>query len=98
MPPIYKADNGLTVIRPLIFCREKQLASFAKTNKFDTIQDEYCPALRCDIKKPYAREKMKLFLKDLEKENKKIFTTLKAALNNIHINSFFQEDFLDKIN
>jgi len=97
MPPKYKADNGLVVIRPLIFCRERQLEGFVKKNGFNIIGDEYCPALRSDIKTPYAREKMKNFLSKLEKENKKLFTTLQAALNNIHLNSFFQEKFLDKI-
>ena len=96
MPPRYKADNGLIVIRPLIFCREKQLEGFVKTNGFEVIGDEYCPALRSDIKTPYAREKMKKFLNELEKDNKKLFVKLKSALNNIHLNTFFQEEFLDK--
>jgi len=95
MPPIYIAQNGLKVIRPLIFCREKQLEAFAKNNNFDTIKDEYCPALRADVKVPYARQKMKSFLADLEKENKKLFITLKAALNNIHIDSFFQKEYFN---
>ncbi len=40
MPPAYKAENGLEVIRPLIFCRERQLRAFAQTNEIIVIGDE----------------------------------------------------------
>ncbi|MFY4804755.1 ATP-binding protein, partial [Aliarcobacter butzleri] len=39
-PPIYKAENGLEVIRPLILCRERQLRAFANTNEIRIIGDE----------------------------------------------------------
>jgi len=66
MPPMYKAQNGLMVIRPLIMCRERQLRSFAQDNCIDVIGDEACPAMRIDIKMPHARENNK---KLLEKSN-----------------------------
>ncbi|OPX26721.1 MAG: tRNA 2-thiocytidine(32) synthetase TtcA [Campylobacteraceae bacterium 4484_166] len=89
MPPIYKAKNGLQVIRPLIFCRERQLDGFAKEHKIETISDENCPAFRVDIKMPHTREKTKKLLHELQLQNPKLFTTIKASFENIHIDTFF---------
>ena len=89
MPPIYQAKNGLYVIRPLIFCRERQLEAFAKDNEILTIGDETCPAMRFDIKMPKARAEAKELLKKLENENKELFISLKSAFENIQTKSFF---------
>ena len=95
MPPIYKATNGLFVIRPLIFCREKQLDAFAKSNSFDVIGDEACPAMRFDIKMPYARANTKELLKELEEKNPEIFISMKSAFSNIHDYTFFDKNRLE---
>jgi len=96
MPPIYKANNGLMVIRPLIFCRERQLRAFAQTNCVDVIGDESCPAMRVDIKMPHARASTKELLEQLEESNPKLFVSLKAAFMNFHPNTFFDPESLDK--
>lgn len=96
MPPIYRAKNGLQVIRPLIFCRERQLRSFATQNEIRVIGDEACPAMRMDIKMPHARENTKALLAKLEESNPEIFVSMKAAFANIHTNTFFDIDKLDK--
>lgn len=96
MPPIYKADNGLMVIRPLIMTRERQLRAFAETNCVDVIGDENCPAMRVDIKMPHARANTKELLAKLEQENPKIFVSMKAAFENFHPNTFFNKELLDK--
>ena len=96
MPPVYKAENGLMVIRPLIMCRERQLRAFAQENCVDVIGDEGCPAMRMDIKMPHARENTKKLLEKLEEENPKIFVSMKAAFQNFHPNTFFSKDDLDK--
>jgi len=96
MPPIYKADNGLMVIRPLIMCRERQLRAFAQTNCIDVIGDESCPAMRIDIKMPHARANTKELLEKLELENPNIFISMRAAFENFHPNTFFLEESLDK--
>jgi len=94
MPPIYKAENGLMVIRPLIMCRERQLRAFAENNCVDVIGDEACPAMRVDIKMPHARASTKELLAKLEEENPSIFVSMKAAFQNFHPNTFFKkEDF-----
>jgi tRNA(Ile)-lysidine synthase TilS/MesJ len=89
MPPVYTAKNGLEVIRPLIFCRERQLRDFAKNNEVDVIGDENCPGLKMPVKMPYARANTKELLAKLEEENPKIFISMKAAFKNIHTSSFF---------
>ena len=96
MPPKYKANNGLMVIRPLIFCRERQLRAFANTNCVDVIGDEACPAMRVDIKMPHARASTKELLEKLEEQNPQIFVSMKAAFMNFHPNTFFDINELDK--
>jgi len=101
MPPIYKAENGLMVIRPLIMCRERQLRAFAETNEVHVIGDEGCPGMRLTekdrehMKMPHARASTKKLLAQLEEENPKIFVTMKAAFQNFHTNTFFNKEDLD---
>ena len=95
MPPIYKAQNGLEVIRPLIFCRERQLRAFANTNEINVIGDEACPGLRFDVKMPHARAATKELLAKLEEENPKIFVSMKSAFKNIQLGTFFYKDLND---
>ena len=101
MPPIYKAENGLFVIRPLIMCRERQLRAFAESNEIDVIGDEGCPGMRLDeeqrkyMKMSHARASTKKLLEQLEAENPKIFVTMRAAFNNFHPNTFFGKEYLD---
>ena len=92
MPPKYTAENGLEVIRPLIFCRERQLRAFADSNEINVIGDEACPGLRFDVKMPHARASTKELLAKLEEENPKIFVSMKAAFSNIQLPTFFYKD------
>lgn len=91
MPPFYTASNGLVVIRPLIFCRERQLRAFATTNEIKVVGDEGCPAMRMDIKMPHARESTKELLINIEKENNSVFISMKTAFSNIHSHTFFDK-------
>jgi tRNA 2-thiocytidine biosynthesis protein TtcA len=95
MPPSYKAKNGLTVIRPLIFTRERQLRAFAQSNEIMAIGDEGCPALRVDIKMPHARANTKELLAKMEAKNPNLFVSMKAAFKNIQTNTFFDKELLD---
>ena len=97
MPPIYKAENGLEVIRPLIFCRERQLRAFAATNEINVIGDEACPGLRFDVKMPHARATTKELLAKLEEDNPKIFVSMKAAFSNIQLSTFFNKNDLNTV-
>ncbi|MDD3323769.1 MAG: ATP-binding protein [Sulfurospirillaceae bacterium] len=95
MPPIYKAKNGLWVIRPLIHVRERQLRECAKDAGMPVIGDEACPAMRFDVKMPIVRAQTKEMLVSMEKENNALFVSLKKAFENINVSSFCQEQYLD---
>lgn len=97
MPPIYKAENGLYVIRPLIFVRERQIIDFIAKNNIYIAPDCNCPIMwQSDDKRPFAREKTKQMLKEMEMNNPDFFTSLKVALGNVHLNSLFDKRYLDK--
>ncbi len=96
MPPIYRAKNGIFVIRPLIFVRERQIIDFIANNKIYIAPDCNCPInWTSDDKKPYARESAKQLLKSLEESNKDFFISLKKAMTNIHTNTFCDKQYLD---
>ena len=90
MPPIYKAQRGFLVIRPLIELRESQLRAFAVENGFETIGDEACPAMRVNIKHPFARANTKEWLKMMESQHKDIFKMIKASFKHIHDDTFLE--------
>lgn len=96
MPPIYKAENGLLVIRPLIHVRERQLRDCAYGAQMPVIGDEACPAMRFDVKMPVARAQTKEMLAKMEEENNELFISLKRAFENIHVASFSQENYLER--
>lgn len=96
MAPIYKAENGLYVIRPLIHVRERQTRDFVTSQNIPTSPACTCPARRPDSDKPpIARAATKQFLAGLEEKNPEFFTSLKNAFSNIHANSFSDPKFLD---
>ncbi len=88
MAPIYKTSHGFHLIRPLIECREAQLRGFAEENGFETIGDEACPAMRMQVKYPYARAQTKAWLAQMEKEHRDLFKMLKASFKHIHDDTF----------
>lgn len=99
MPPSYKAYNGIEVIRPLIRVREKQIKYMVEQNNFPIIDAEgSCLAIQDGgAKQPFVREKMKNFLKDLEAENRDIFTIMEAGFKNISPETFFDKRFFDEV-
>jgi len=92
LAPKYKAENGLIVIRPLIQMRERQLQAFVLDNNIEAIGDEACPAMRFDVKMPYARANTKEMLAKMEQEFPSLFTSLNAAFKNISAESFFDKE------
>jgi len=97
MPPIYCAKNGLFIIRPMIFLRERQIKDFIASNNIYIAPDCNCPINWLpDDKRPKAREHTKQLLSRLELDNPLLFKSLSNAFSNIHANSFCDEEFLDK--
>ncbi|WP_292661099.1 ATP-binding protein [Nitratifractor sp.] len=92
MPPIYKADRGFHVVRPLIEAREAQLRAFADENGFATIGDEACPAMRVEAKAPYARAATKEWLRQMEGEHEDLFKRIKASFKHIHDDTFLDPE------
>lgn len=79
MPPRLRSDDGRnTVIRPLAYCPEEQLAAFAEEQAF--------PILPCDLcgsQENLQRKRIKKMLADLHAENPNVKGNLFAALSNI---------------
>ena len=96
MPPIYRAQNDLLVIRPLIHVRERQLMDAASSNKLPIIGDEACPGFAFETKTPHARMETKRLLYDLEEKNPQLFVSLKAAFEHLHESSFFDNSKLKR--
>ncbi|RAX52679.1 ATP-binding protein [Helicobacter sp. 10-6591] len=96
MPPIYTAENGLEVIRPLIFVRERQIIDFITYNKIYIAPDCNCPInWLADDKRPKARQSTKQFLSNIESNNPEFFKSLKNAFSHLHANSFCDKRYLD---
>lgn len=97
MPPIYKAQNGLFVIRPMIFVRERQIRDFIASNQIYIAPDCNCPINWLpEDKRPKARANTKELLSTLEGANPLLFKSLQNAFKNLHANSFCDENYLDK--
>jgi tRNA 2-thiocytidine biosynthesis protein TtcA len=88
MPPRLKADDGKNiVIRPLIYCREEEIAEFAHEMAF--------PILPCDLcgsQENLQRKKVKQLLANLEAENPKIKGNLFASLGNVRPSHLLDPD------
>jgi tRNA 2-thiocytidine biosynthesis protein TtcA len=79
MPPILKSDDGRnTIIRPLAYCQEKEIAVFAEEQKFPII-----PCNLCGAQPNLKRARVKRLINELEKETPFIRSSMMTALTNV---------------
>ena len=84
MPPILQSDDGRnTVIRPLAYCWESDIESFAALQNYPII-----PCGLCGQQEDLQRKRMKRLLNDLEKEIPNIRNSLLSALGKLHESAY----------
>jgi tRNA 2-thiocytidine biosynthesis protein TtcA len=79
MPPILRSDAGTnTIIRPLAYCQEKEIAKYAAAKQFPII-----PCNLCGSQPNLKRARVKNLVNDLEKEVPFIRSSIMTALTNV---------------
>lgn len=79
MPPKLKSDDGRNVvIRPLAYCRERELARYATAKNFPII-----PCNLCGSQETLQRKEIKAMLAEWERTHPRRIESIAAALGNI---------------
>lgn len=81
MPPLLHSDDGRnTVIRPLCYANESDIARFAQLSKFPII-----PCDLCGSQENLQRQRVKRLVEELAKDIPNVKSSIVSAMGNLHV-------------
>lgn len=87
MPPKLLSDNKKhVVIRPLVYCQEQDIITYAKEQAFPII-----PCNLCGSQENLARQRVKVLIDELAKENPKIPSNMLHALQSVRFSQLMDK-------
>ncbi|MDP3232591.1 MAG: tRNA 2-thiocytidine(32) synthetase TtcA [Myxococcales bacterium] len=89
MPPLLHSDDGRnTVIRPLAFASEAEIARFSELKGFPII-----PCDLCGSQENLQRQRVKRLVQELSKEIPNLRSSIVSAMGNLHVSHLLDKQF-----